>query len=78
MDEMMKKFSNPIAILPVFVPFLRKFPYFKAKFAAALEYFQKVYDFIDRVIDQHKRQNDYKTMVEPRFVRISYPLLFNF
>lgn len=63
---MMKTFADPIVGLCIFIPFLQKIPPFKAKFETGIELFKEVFKFLDGVIDQHKQQNDYRTLAEPR------------
>lgn len=62
----MKTFADPLVSTAVFIPLLRKMPYFGTKFYYAIDLFNEIFAFIDNVIDQHKKHNDYKTLNEPR------------
>lgn len=65
-NEMIKGFSDLTVTAAFIVPILRKMPYFGPKFHHTVDQFNQIFAFVDKVIDQHKQQTDYKTLNEPR------------
>ncbi|KAI6184603.1 hypothetical protein M3Y97_00614200 [Aphelenchoides bicaudatus] len=65
-SRMMKAFADPLMGMCIFIPFLQKIPPFKKVFNHAIGLFKEVFVFLDGVIADHKRANDYRNLEEPQ------------
>ncbi|KAI6196404.1 (pine wood nematode) hypothetical protein [Aphelenchoides besseyi] len=64
-ERMMKSFSDPLMIIAVTSKLFRRLPIIKQRLEKAVGYARDIFDFMERVIDNHIEQNDYENMQEP-------------
>ena len=64
-ETMMKTFGDPLLNVAIASDFVAKLPVFKQKLNYAVSLFHVIFKFMDGVIDEHSKSNNYKNDAEP-------------
>ena len=63
---MIKNFGNPLFHLAISSEFIASLPYFKSKVDHATSLFNIIFNFLESIIDDHLKANDYTSDMEPQ------------
>lgn len=63
---MMENFSDPLLNMAINSSFFTGFPLIKDKYQSVLSLFEELKTFLCGVIDDHVKNNDYTTEIEPQ------------
>lgn len=65
MDKIMKGFGDPIMGIAILSSFAHKLPIFKQRYDEGIDLNHQILDFLDSIIEDHIKNNDYKNEIEP-------------
>jgi hypothetical protein len=65
-DGIMKNMADPLTSMAVTIPSLSKFPVFKSRYQEGINLHHQILDFLDAIIEDHIKNNDYSNEIEPR------------
>lgn len=65
-EKIMLSFSDPLLVIGLASEALSGFPIIRGRFERILKLYQEMFQFLDGIIDEHVKQNDYKEEFEPR------------
>lgn len=75
-DQIMEGFTDPIFSMAMGSPFLAKLPVFKPRFDKIVNLFAELFNFLEGIIEDHIKNNDYSGEVEARVSILFIYLVF--
>lgn len=65
-NSILKCFADPLLNIAANSPFLCSLPVIKPRYEKSVELFNRVFKFVDGIIDDHVKNTDYSSEIEPR------------
>lgn len=62
----MENFSDPLLNIAISSDILLTLPIFKPRFDRAVNLFSEIFSFLNGIIDDHQKTNDYSNDIEPQ------------